>query len=66
MSCTMSRIAVTPAILIELRIEAAPVVTLVCMNDAEEARVVDWIRAAPGLAELVARAVELAEKTRAA
>lgn len=55
-----------PAVVIELGVEAAPRVLMCCMNDAEEARVVDWIQSQDGIAELVARALELAEATRAA
>jgi hypothetical protein len=55
-----------PVIVIELGLESMPRVRLICENDGEEARVVDWIRAHDGLAELVARALELAEEARAA
>ncbi len=55
-----------PAVLIELRVEAAPRVLVCCMTEAEETRVVDWIRSHNGLAELVQRALELAEEARAA
>jgi hypothetical protein len=55
-----------PAILIEVPLEAAPRVLLNCMNSSEEDRLTDWIRAHDGLAELVARAIELAEEARAA
>jgi hypothetical protein len=55
-----------PAVLIELALETAPRVLIHSMNDSEEARVLDWIQAHDGLAELVARALELAEEARAA
>jgi hypothetical protein len=56
----------TPAILIELGLESAPRVLLHCVNDAEEERVMDWIRSHEAFAELVLRALELAEEARAA
>jgi hypothetical protein len=55
-----------PAVLIELALESAPRVVIHSMNDSEEARVVDWIRSHDDLAELVVRALELAEEARAA
>lgn len=55
-----------PAVLIELGLESAPRVLIHSMNDSEQARVVDWIQAHGELAELVARALELAEEARAA
>jgi hypothetical protein len=36
------------------------------MNEGEEIRIHDWIRAHDELAELVARAIQLAEEARAA
>jgi len=62
----VSRDIVTPSVVIELRVEAAPCVRLCCANSSEESRVMDWIGAHEGLAELVRRAVELAEEARAA
>jgi hypothetical protein len=55
-----------PAVLIELGLESAPRVLIHSMNDSEEARVHDWIRSHDELADLVARALELAEEARAA
>ena len=55
-----------PGVVIELRLEAAPRLLLCCMNDAEEARVWDWIHSHDALADLVQRALELAEEARAA
>lgn len=55
-----------PAILIELGLESAPRVLIHSINDSEEARLVDWVQAHDGLAELVARALDLAEEARAA
>jgi hypothetical protein len=58
---------VTPAIVIELEVEAkAPRVFVRSMTDGEEARVADWVRSQDELADLVARALELAEEARAA
>lgn len=56
----------TPSVVIELAFESAPRVLLCCMHESDEARVVDWIRAHDGLAELVSRALEVAEEGRAA
>jgi len=47
-----------PAVLIELGLETAPRVLLHSMNESEEARVLDWIRAHDELADLVVRALE--------
>jgi hypothetical protein len=55
-----------PRITIELGLETAPRVLLHSMNDSEETRVLDWVRSHDELAELVARALELAEEARAA
>ena len=55
-----------PAVLIELGLESAPRVLIHSMNDSEEARVIDWVRAHDGLAELVSRALEIAEESQAA
>jgi hypothetical protein len=56
----------TPAIVIELGLETPPRVLIHCGNDSEETRVIDWIRSHDELAELVARALELAAEARAA
>lgn len=56
----------TPALVIELAVEATPRVRIECVNESEERRIVDWIRAHDGLAELVARALELVDEERAA
>jgi len=55
-----------PMIMIELAVEAPPRVLLHCMTDGEEARIMDWIRSRDELAELVQRALDLAEEFRAA
>jgi hypothetical protein len=56
-----------PVILIRIDVESkAPRVLMVCMNDAEEARIVDWLRSQDDLAELVARAIEIGEELQAA
>ena len=63
----MSQISVTPAIVIELDLEAkAPRVFVRSMTEGEEARITDWIRSQDGLADLVFRALELAEEAQAA
>jgi hypothetical protein len=56
----------TPAVLIRLPLEGAPRVYFDTLSEAEEWRLVDWIGSQDGLAELVARAFELAEEARAA
>jgi len=57
---------VHPCVVIELRVEAAPVVRICSQNEGEERRVWDWIMNHPELHEIVVRAVELAEEARAA
>ena len=52
--------------MILLPLEGVPRVCLDALNEAEEWRVVDWISTHPGLLELVERAYELAEESRAA
>ena len=57
----------TPSIVIELDVEEkAPRVYVRAMTDGQEARITDWIRSQDGLADLVDRALELAEEARAA
>lgn len=59
--------ACVPSILIRFDIESlAPKVLLDVANEAEETRIVDWIRSRDELAQLVQRALELAEEARAA
>jgi len=48
-----------PAFFIKLGLEARPQVFSDVNSDAEEARVLDWIRSHPELAELVQRALDL-------
>jgi hypothetical protein len=55
-----------PAIVIEIPVEAAPRVFMHGTTDGDEARVLDWIRSQDELAELVQRALELAEEAKAA
>jgi hypothetical protein len=55
-----------PAVLIFLPLEAAPKVLINCLNEGEEDRLADWIAAHDGIAELIARAIELAEEAPAA
>jgi hypothetical protein len=56
----------TPAIVIELGLETAPRVLIHSMNESEGTRVIDWIRSRDELADLVVRALELAEEALAA
>lgn len=55
-----------PQVTIALGLESAPRVLLHSMNDSEAGRLLDWIRSHDDLAELVNRALELAEEARAA
>jgi len=55
-----------PAVVIELRVDAAPSVMFVCRNSSEELRLMDWVASHDDLCDLVRRAVELAEEARAA
>ncbi len=55
-----------PSLQIEIPLEAGPRLRLVCMTEAEEERLLDWLRSRQELAELVDRAVELATEARAA
>ena len=53
-------------ILIELEVEAAPIVRLVCCNEGEETRIRDWLRHQPRYSDLVTKALELAQEARTA
>jgi hypothetical protein len=53
-------------VLVVLALEAAPAVLLDCLDEAEERRLRDWLRAHDGYADLVRDAVDLAERDRAA
>jgi hypothetical protein len=56
-----------PAIVIRLELEAAPHVYVHDLDEAEEARLGDWIREArPQYGDLISRALALAEKAKAA
>lgn len=55
-----------PAVLIRVELEAAPVVVVDVLTDAELARLADWIHSHPRLAALVTAAVELEAEARAA
>ena len=55
-----------PAVVIRLELEAAPCVIIDAVNDAELARLADWIHARPGIAELVTFAIELEGEAKAA
>jgi len=57
---------VHPAVIIEIPVEAAPRVVLSCSTEGEESRVWDWIAAHEELADIVRRALELAQEARAA
>ena len=54
----------TPAIFIALPLEAPPRVLINCLNSGEEERIRDWIYSHDAFAELLARALELAEEAR--
>jgi hypothetical protein len=56
-----------PTLMILLELESkAPRVVVGFNNDGEEHRLADWIQSQDGLADLVARALELAEEEQAA
>jgi len=55
-----------PTLQIELPLEAGPRLRLVCMTEAEEERLLDWLRSRQELAELVDQALRLATEARAA
>ena len=58
---------VTPAIIIELDVEAkAPRIYMRAMSQGEERRLLDWVDSQPELYDLVARALDLAGEARAA
>ena len=56
----------TPALVVRLALEHPPSVYLDCRDDGEEARLLDWLSAHDAYAELVAQALDLAERERAA
>lgn len=55
-----------PAILIRIEFEAPTRVDAVWLHESDEIRMRDWLSAHPDEAELVARAMELQERERAA
>ena len=55
-----------PAVVIRLEVEAPPRVVFDALTDGENARLADWIGANADYAELVAQAVDLGERERAA
>jgi hypothetical protein len=55
-----------PALVIRLALEQPASVYLDCLNDGEKARLFDWLNSQPDYADLVERALELAEQARAA
>ena len=54
--------------MVVLQLETALKVAWDCLNEGEEQRLRDWLQSHPdpGYAEIIARALELAEKGRAA
>jgi len=56
---TVARPAAFPALMIELRLEAAPRVRLFAMNDSEEARLREWLDARAEIRELIEQALAL-------
>jgi hypothetical protein len=59
--------AIAPALIIRVPFEGAPVVYVDAVDEGEERRLVDWLAVArPDYGEFAARAMELAEKARAA
>jgi hypothetical protein len=55
-----------PAVIIRLELEKAPAIYHDCAREGDYARLIDWLRAHPAQADLVARALELARLERAA
>jgi hypothetical protein len=55
-----------PAILIVLGLEERPSVRIDCLDESEQARMLDWVESHPVYLELISRAFELAESERAA
>lgn len=55
-----------PAVLIRLELEAAPKVLIDALTEGESLRLEDWVSTHPDLAELVCRALELADEAKAA
>ena len=62
----MSQSTVPPLLLIQLAVEAAPVVLIHAMNEGQEQRVWDWINAHEEYRGLVEFALELAAERPAA
>lgn len=65
-SKTFPEWTIAPAVVIELEVEAAPRVRIRATNEGEEHRVVDWVNSRDELADIVARALELADEQPAA
>lgn len=55
-----------PSIVIRLSLEDKPRLSLDCVSESEEARLVDWLSAKPDYNDLVRRALELATEESAA
>jgi hypothetical protein len=56
----------SPAFLIHLSVENAPIVFADVQNDGDEARLLNWIESQPPLLDLFSRAVDLQGEARAA
>ena len=55
-----------PSITIRLSIEDRLRLSLDCISESEERRLVDWLSAKPEYLDLITRAIELADEERAA
>lgn len=55
-----------PAVVITLRIEAAPLVLVDALDESEADRLLDWIYHSPDLAALVGMALDLMDEAKAA
>jgi hypothetical protein len=51
-----------PSLTIVMRLEATPRIYSDCVDDWESSRMLDWIGSHPELAELLDRAIEIAER----
>ena len=55
-----------PAVVILIRLEASPLVLVDCLNQGEDARLLDWLATRADIGEPVVRALALASRERAA
>lgn len=62
----MDSVLIPPAVYIELPVESAPRVRVVCLNESEEQRLWHWLFSQEELTELIERALEIAQEQRAA